>query len=170
MSNNISKQEEERYEELQLIALDFARNGNTRELEKMLKHGMSVNLCTSKYDSLIMLSSYKGHLETTKMLIEKGADINKLNARGQTPLDGVCFKGDLRIAKLLVENGANTDGNSIMLAAIFGNKDIVSYLKEKRLHKKSLRIFGVSVEFISSFMFFMKSIFRIKNPIGKRAT
>ena len=109
MPNKISKQEEERYEELQLIALDFARNGNTRELEKMLEYGMSVNLCTSKHDSLIMLSSYKGHLETTKMLIEKGADINKLNARGQTPLDGVCFKGDFRIAKLLVENGANME-------------------------------------------------------------
>ncbi|NOX15260.1 MAG: ankyrin repeat domain-containing protein [Epsilonproteobacteria bacterium] len=167
MPHEISQQEERRYEELQLTALDFARDGNTKELKKMLDYGMSVNLCTPKNDSLIMLSSYKGHLETTKMLIEKGADINKINARGQTPLDGVCFKGNLNMVKLLVENSANIDGNPIIFATIFGNKDIVHYLKEKGLNKKSLKILGISVEFISSFISSIKSLFKAKNPVKK---
>ncbi len=167
MSNKVSEQEERRYEELQLMALDFAREGNTKELSKMLKYGMSANLCTHKNDSLIMLSSYKGHLETTKMLIENGADINKINARGQTPLDGVCFKGNLEIAKLLVENGAKIDGNPIIFATIFGNKEIVKYLKEKGVNKKSLKMLGISVEFISSFISSIKSLFKTKIPARK---
>ena len=54
----ISKEEEERYVQLQMMALDFAREGNTQELELMIKHGMSVNLCTHKDDSLLMLATY----------------------------------------------------------------------------------------------------------------
>jgi len=155
----ITKEEEDRYAELQLMSLDFARQGNTVELKKMLDAGMSVNLCTHKNDSLVMLSSYKGHLETTKMLVEKGADINKINARGQTPLDGVCFKGNLDMVKLLVDNGAKIDGNPIIFATIFGNKDIVDYLKEQGIHKKSLKIYGVNVDTISSFTNWIRSLF-----------
>ena len=165
MSSQISKQEEERYAQLQLMALDFAREGNTKELEKMLDFGMSVDLCTHKNDTLLMLSCYRGNIETSQMLIQKGANLNKVNARGQTPLDGVCFKGNLKMVKLLVENGANIGRNAIIFATIFGNKEIVNYLKKQGIDKKSLKIFGLNIEFISSITASLKSIFGKKKVV-----
>ena len=155
---NISQEEEARYENLQLIALDYARNGETKELDKMINHGMSVNLSTHKDDSLLMLATYNGHMETAKMLINHKADINKINKRGQTPLEGVAFKGYFDIVKLLIESGANFQGKAIIYASMFGNKQIVEYIKNQGIDKKSLRILGISVEKIASIM----SIFKKK--------
>ena len=121
------------------MALDFAREGNTKELEKMINYGMSVNLSTLKEDSLLMLASYNGNIETTKMLIESGANIDQINQRGQTPLEGVCFKGNLELVKLLIESGANFEGKAIIYASMFGHKDIVKYLHEKSMEKKLLK-------------------------------
>ncbi len=142
---NITNQEEERYVELQNMALDFARTGYTDELEKMIKHKMSVNLKTLKDDSLIMLASYNGNIETVKMLINHKADINAVNQRGQTPLEGVCFKGNLQIAQLLINSGAKINSKSLMYASIFGNKDVFDYLQSIKKKKKSNIFFSLLV-------------------------
>ena len=126
-----------RYEELQVFALDFARTGKTQDLKAMLQAGMPVNLCDHKGNSLIMLASYNGNLETTIMLVDFGAEVDKKNDRGQTPLAGVCFKGYFDIAKILVEAGANIHENNglgttpLMFATIFGNTQIVEYLNKQ---------------------------------------
>jgi len=166
MQIEISKEEEQRYAELQEIALNFAREGNTQELKKMLTAGINVNLSTHKEDSLLMLASYNGNYETTKLLIENNADLNKVNAREQTPLEGVCFKGDLDIVKLLIENGADFEGKAIVYASMFGNMDIVEYLKSQGVAKKSLKIFGINIEWIASITTYMKSL-KNKILIGK---
>ncbi len=140
----ISQEEEIRYEQLQLMALDFARDGLTNDLEQMIKHGMNVDLSTLKDDTLLMLATYNGNLETSKMLLNYGASIDKINQRGQTPLEGVCFKGDLNIVKLLVQNGANFKGKAIAYASMFGNKDIVEYLKKRGADKKVFKVFDTN--------------------------
>jgi len=154
----ISPEEEQRYAELQVLALDFAREGNTLELKKMLDAGLNVNLSTQKEDSLLMLASYNGNYETTQMLIEKNADLNRVNQRAQTPLEGVCFKGNLEIVKLLVESGANFEGKAIVYASMFGHKQIVAYLKNQGVDKKSLRLFGINIERIVSLVAYLKSL------------
>ena len=132
-----TEQELKRYEELQVFALDFARTGKTEDLKAMLQAGMPVNLCDHKGNSLIMLASYNGNLETTSMLLDFGAEVDKKNDRGQTPLAGVCFKGYFDIAKILVEAGANIHENNglgttpLMFATIFGNTQIVEYLNKQ---------------------------------------
>ena len=132
-----TEQELKRYEELQVIALDFARIGKTEDLKAMLQSGMPVNLSDHKGNSLIMLASYNGNLETTVMLVSFGAEVEKKNDRGQTPLAGVCFKGYLDIVKVLVKAGANIYENNgmgttpIMFASMFGNYEIVKYLSEQ---------------------------------------
>ncbi|WP_324172731.1 ankyrin repeat domain-containing protein [Sulfurimonas sp.] len=156
---NITKEEEQRYLELQLTALDFAREGKTKELSSMIKHGMSVNLCTHKDDSLLMLATYNGNFETSKMLLSYDVDINKINLRGQTPLEGVCFKGNIDIVKLLVENGANSDGKAIIYATIFGNKDIVEYLKKHGSKSLKNNILGIKIELIALMIFKLKKLF-----------
>ena len=162
MQTIISQDEEKRYEELQLMALDFARAGQTQDLQKMIEYGMSVNLSTSKGDTLLMLATYNGNLDTSMMLINNGADMNRINQRGQTPLEGVCFKGDLNIVKLLVQNGANFEGKAIVFASIFGNIDIVRYLKSQGINKQNFNKFGLSIEILASITTLIK---KMKNKL-----
>ena len=132
-----TEQELKRYEELQVFALDFARTGKTQDLKAMLQSGMPVNLSDHKGNSLIMLASYNGNLETTSMLVDFGAQVDKKNDKEQTPLAGVCFKGYLDIVKVLVKAGANIYENNgmgttpIMFASMFGNYEIVKFLSEQ---------------------------------------
>ena len=152
MKTDISQEEERRYEQLQIIALDYARTGEKKELEKMISAGMSVNLTTHKEDSLLMLASYNGNYQTCKMLISYKARLNQKNQRGQTPLEGVCFKGYLNIVKLLVENKAEVNSKAIMYASIFGNIDIVKYLKSKKTSVSfAVRILEVFSTFVAYF-------------------
>ncbi len=135
MKKSITSEEEERYAELQQIALDFAREGETRELLKMLRAGMPANLANEKGQTLLMLASYNGNMETTRMLIEMGADIDRKNDRGQTPLGGVAFKGYVSIAELLIQAGADIHANNgsgmtpIHYASMFGRWDMVTLLE-----------------------------------------
>ena len=133
-AHEITPAEEARYAELQRMALDAARAGDTDLLLPMMDAGMPVNLADEKGNSLLMLSSYHGHYELTRELLERGAAPDQRNARNQTPLAGVAFKGGLAIAKLLVQFGADPNADQgggrypVQFAAMFGNPDIVTYL------------------------------------------
>ncbi|HID93958.1 MAG TPA: ankyrin repeat domain-containing protein [bacterium (Candidatus Stahlbacteria)] len=148
MTQTISVAEEDRYAQLQLMALDYAREGKTNELQAMIKHGMSVNLLTHKDDSLLMLASYNGHIKTAKMLLEYGANIDKVNQRGQTPLEGVCFKGNLEMVQLLLDHGASPEGNAVTYAIIFGNRDVLELLKRHGVDSKNFTLLGLNIEWI----------------------
>jgi uncharacterized protein len=169
----ISQEEQKRYEELQLFALDYARRGMTQDLKAMLDVGMPVNLCDHKGNSLIMLSSYNGNVETTQMLVNMNAQVDKKNDRGQTPLAGVCFKGYLDIVKILVHGGANIYENNgmgttpIMYASMFGNYEIVKYLNKRNSSLKSKAYLLISKIFAIIKSIFKKSLF-IKNTLNKK--
>lgn len=136
----ITQSEEARYEQLCGYAFNFARSDACEELAKMVDAGLNPNLKNHKGDSLLMLASYHGALQTTRMLIQKGAQVDAYNDRGQTPLAGACFKGNLEMVKLLVENGANIDANNGMgltpysFAVMFGRSEIAQYLLD--MHPK----------------------------------
>ena len=154
----VTQDELKRYEELQVIALDFARTGKTEDLKAMLQAGMPVNLCDHKGNSLIMLASYNGNFETTVMLVDFGAEVDKKNDRGQTPLAGVCFKGYLDIVKVLVKAGANIYENNgmgttpIMFASMFGNYEIVKFLSQQnKTHNMKAKIYLLISKIFSLF-------------------
>ena len=69
MQANITEAEDQRYAELQQTALDFARQGETDSLAKMLYHGLPVNLADAKGNSLLMLASYNGNVVFNEPLI-----------------------------------------------------------------------------------------------------
>lgn len=137
----ITSEELKRYEELQVLALDFAREGRTQDLKKMIEAGMSVNLTDHKGNTLLMLASYNGNAETSQMLVDFKADVDRKNDKGQTPLAGVCFKGYLDIVKILVNAGANIYENNglgataLTFASMFGNTQIVEYLTKQDKNK-----------------------------------
>jgi len=146
----VSDEELKRYEELQLLALDFAREDCVEELKAMLVAGMPVNLSDHKGNTLLMLASYNGSTKTTQMLVDFGAQVDKKNDRGQTPLAGVCFKGYVDIVKILVKAGTNINENNgmgmtpIMFASMFGNTEIVEYFSNGESDFKTKAYLGIS--------------------------
>lgn len=141
----ITKEEEARFNELCLMAMDFARKNDVHMLENMIKAGLNPNLKDHKGNTLLMIATYNGNLETSKMLLENGALVDEKNDRGQTPLAGVCFKGFLNIVKLLVGHGANIDENCGMgmtpysFSVMFGRKKVTDYLLENSQNKSVLK-------------------------------
>lgn len=129
----LSQEEERRYEELQLMALEFAREGESTILQSMIEAGLSPNTTDNRGNSLLMLSAYNGNISTCKMLLELGSDPNRQNNHGHSILAGAAFKGYLDICKLIVEHGAvidrNATKNPIVFAAIFGREEVVNYLQ-----------------------------------------
>ena len=114
---------------------DLVRAGkDSARLAGLLDLGLPPNLRDSKGDSLLMLASYHGHKEMTRLLLERGGDPQLANDRGQIPLAGAAFKGDVEIARLLVEHGAEIDAcgpdgkTPLMFAAMFNRLEVLELL------------------------------------------
>ncbi|KAH9873086.1 hypothetical protein J1614_005483 [Plenodomus biglobosus] len=86
---------------------DLARAGTTPTLHQYITTGIPPNLTNSTGDTLLMLASYHGQVETAQMLIDAGADVNVLNARGQSPIAGAVFKGWDEVVRVLYRAGAD---------------------------------------------------------------
>lgn len=93
--------------ELAAKLFDLARAGETAVLSQYLSAGIPKNLTNSSGDTLLMLASYHGHVETTKMLLDNGADPNVLNGKGQSVIAGAVFKGWDEVVRVLCEGGAD---------------------------------------------------------------
>ncbi|MBK1883249.1 ankyrin repeat domain-containing protein [Luteolibacter pohnpeiensis] len=150
MTATLTAEEENRYAELQAMALDAARKGDTEMLRPMLDAGLPIGLSDEKGNSLLMLATYHGNAETARLLLEQGADPDQRNDRHQTPLAGVAFKGYPDLAKLLVEHGADAAADQgggrrpIDFAALFGHTEIVRYLESVSASHKRRRLVFLS--------------------------
>jgi ankyrin repeat protein len=154
MQTITTEAEENRYAELQQMALDFARQGDTEMLDAMLRHGLPVNLADDRGNTLLLLASYHGHAQTTRMLLGHGADVDRRNDHGQTPLGGVAFKGYQEIAALLLQHGADIDADNgvgmtpIMFAAMFGRTKLVEQLQAHGASLSRRNRLGVSARWM----------------------
>jgi len=161
---HLSETEEKRYAELQTLALDCARTGNSELLAGMLRAGMPVNLSDARGNSLLMLAAYHGREETVRMLLDFGVDLERRNDHGQTPLGGVAFKGNLVLVKLLIEAGANVDADNgggktpLMFAAMFGHRKVVSYLLERGADADAQTLLGISAPQLARFTGAVRSL------------
>jgi ankyrin repeat protein len=155
MQAQVTAAEEKRYAELQLLAIGFARQGETEPLAEMLHHGLPVNLADLKGNSLLMLASYNGNSETTQMLLEYGAEVDRRNNRGQTPLGGTAFKGHTEIVDLLLDFGADIDADNgggmtpLMFAAMFGRTRVVEQLQARGASLQHRNHLGFSAGFMA---------------------
>jgi uncharacterized protein len=150
MKAKVSEAEESRYAEIQAMALDFARKGDTEPLAMMIRAGLPMNLADAKGNTLLMLACCHGHLGTAGMLLESGADVDRRNDRHQTPLGGGAFKGYSEIVALLLEHGADIDADNgggmtpIMFASMFGRVGVVEQLQAHGASLRRRTRFGLS--------------------------
>lgn len=137
MTTDLTPEEYAAFQELATRAFNAARSGDTAELGSFLDAGMPANLTNEKGDTLLMLASYHGHVDATRLLLEKGADPERRNDRGQTPLQGAAFKGEMEIAALLLDHGAAVDGagedgrTALMMAAMFDRVAMIDLFVER---------------------------------------
>lgn len=100
----------------------------------------------------IMMASAKGHLEITKLLLEKGADSNAKCKAGETSLMMAAAMGHVDVVRALLEANADpnevdsNEMNAVKKAARAGNVDCLKLLLERmepepRLLKQCL-LFG----------------------------
>ena len=163
----LNAQEEQRYAELQAMALDAARHGDLETLGPMLQAGMPANLRDEKGNTLLMLAAYHGHADTVKLLVRYDAEVDARNDREQTPLAGVAFKGHVDIAQVLLDAGADPVADQgggrtpVMFAAMFGHLEMVKLL-EKRAVAKGWR--RSSLGWLARIMAIPRSIF-IRKPL-----
>jgi uncharacterized protein len=154
MQTTVTEAEEKHYAGLQQMALGFARNGETKHLAAMLHAGLPVNLSDAKGNSLLMLASYHGEVETARMLLENEADVDRRNDRGQTPLGGAAFKGYEEIIALLLAHDADIDADNgggmtpIMFAAMFGRTKVVAQLQAHGASLGRRNRLGISARFM----------------------
>ena len=80
-------------------------------------------------------SCFKGHLEVTRLLLDRGATVEK-NVRGDTPLHSACFYGHLEVCRLLVVRGVivgkgSGDRTPTELAFQYGHDELGEFLRDQ---------------------------------------
>ena len=128
---------EETYEMIQQL-FQLVRSSDAARLQGLFDKGFDApNIRDGKGNTLLMLASYNGQLEMTRVLLKNGANPQLANDMGQIPLAGAAFKGNLEMTKLLIEHGADVnarmpDGKTaLMFAAMFNRLEIIDLLLEK---------------------------------------
>lgn len=142
-ADRATPEEDRRYAELQMIALDHAREGDARGLDRMLAAGLPVNLRNARGHTLLMLAAYHGHDDTVAVLLERGADPDARNDRGQTPLGGAAFKGHDGVVKRLLDAGADPRADQgfgltpAAYALMFGRFSTARLIRRHTLRRRS---------------------------------
>ncbi|ACU97123.1 ankyrin repeat domain-containing protein [Saccharomonospora viridis] len=107
------------------LAMDLAREGDTKQLGEFIDHGLPVNVTDPAGNTLLMLAAYHGHAETVRDLLARGADPNLRNARDQAPIAGALFKGEDEVVTVLRQAGADLDAgtpSARVAAVMFGRE------------------------------------------------
>lgn len=135
-SNNAAQMDAETYEMIQQL-FQLVRTNDAARLQGLFERGFDApNIRDGKGNSLLMLASYNGNFEMTRVLLEHGGDPQIANDMGQIPLAGAAFKGDAAMARLLIEGGADVnaqmpDGKTaLMFAAMFNRLEIIDLFLE----------------------------------------
>jgi ankyrin repeat protein len=110
--------------------IDAVTKGDIERVEEMINSDPTiVNFQNEKGLSALILSTYYGHKNISKLLISRGAHVNLYEAAAL---------GDLEIVKKTLEkepsrvNSHSIDGfTPLSLASFFGNEEIVAFLLER---------------------------------------
>lgn len=134
---NTPPMSDETYEMIQQL-FQLVRSEDAARMRGLFDKGFDApNIRDGKGNTLLMLASYNGQLEMTRVLLENGGDPQAANDMGQIPLAGAAFKGNTEMTRLLIQHGADVnarmpDGKTpLMFAAMFNRLEIIDLLLEK---------------------------------------
>ncbi|WP_347173009.1 ankyrin repeat domain-containing protein [Polaribacter uvawellassae] len=82
---------------------------NLKDLNKLLKKGVSPNLKDEIGTPVLQLVSQTGNKSMVDFLVSKGADVNYTNRVGQTPLTWASRFGHIEVVNLLLQFGADAN-------------------------------------------------------------
>jgi ankyrin repeat protein len=117
-------------------------------IERLVKHGVDVNLSTADGKTALMLAAQQGRVDLIRALLDAGATINLTNTRGGTALMYAAVVGDPATVKLLLLRGAtiNTQSSNgwtaLMIAAVKGYDELVRLLLARGADPNLRDIYG----------------------------
>lgn len=123
-------------DQLRLYYFAAARTGNEDVVKGFIDSGFSVDAKNPMGFTALMISAYRGHISTVKMLLALGADPCAEDNKGNIALMGAVIQGEYEIAKLLLypkcdPNHQNNFGKTaLMHAHMNGHEDIQRLLVE----------------------------------------
>lgn len=84
--------------------------GHTKVVELLLEHKSNIEHRNKAGCTPLMLASREGHVETTCLLLNKGAEINTPSgSNDDTPLTLACWKGHVDVVDLLLKHNSKGD-------------------------------------------------------------
>lgn len=87
-----------------------AYDGNAEAISNMLDQKIfPVEMKTGLGLTPLYLACQKGHIETAKLLISRGADVNAKNTSGWAPIHIAAGEGHLAVVTMLLDNNADPD-------------------------------------------------------------
>ncbi|KAI0289225.1 hypothetical protein BC826DRAFT_634504 [Russula brevipes] len=128
-------------------ALYYAALCGLRDVAEYLivAHAEDANAECGRHGSPLHAAVYMGHLDTARVLLDRGADVNLGNQDGGTPLVTAYNRRNLKTMALLLEHGADPDvqydscGSISHDAASEGNTEVMELLLR---HKANVHIRG----------------------------
>eukprot|EP00435_Cladocopium_sp_Y103_P030356 s3101_g7.t1 len=82
-----------------------AQDGDTEELEYLLRHGLNVD-CRG-HSTALGIAAEHGHVKAAELLLQHGANVDAKDDGGYTPLHYAVREKNLQMAKLLMMHGAS---------------------------------------------------------------
>ena len=100
--------------------LDAAWNGDVTTVERMLRHGMPVDVTDWGDLTALHSATWSNQIDVVKQLLHEGADVNRQTGDSKdTPLHKTARSNYIEVARLLTDNGADinilNDDNKIPL-------------------------------------------------------
>ena len=125
--------------EVELTALMIASlNGNTEDVEVLLRRGAEIDSGDNDGRSALELASGRGHIDIVRLLLKHGAHLDWQDNEGCTPLMVACCNGHKEMASFLIDSGAsmqlkNYDGKTAYDFALEKNyTDILQFFTKLR--------------------------------------
>lgn len=125
---------------------EYARGGALDALRAVDWVHTDIEAKNHKGYSALMLAAYRGHADTARYLLQRGANANTADAGGNSALMGAAFKGDLDVVRLLVEYGADVDARNAKgrtasdFAHLFGRAQVARFLKQCQRQPQTFRL------------------------------
>jgi ankyrin repeat protein len=112
------------------------RNDNEAFVQKLIDLGADINIVSEDRGyTPVMDAVWRGNLDITKLLVNKGAELNTINKEGQTNLVLAVGADKVDIVKILAKHGADPDIKDWMgmsaygYATLFRKDNIIKILK-----------------------------------------